>query len=126
MQQVVRQEFSMSNSYEAAIMPELSDPAIGRLLSLFPSATPLHIPVCVGLPGRAKGAVEKTSIMFGVNDTAIFLVDYPLCGGELVQVKPAAGKGEASAVVVALIPKGRGVAVAVRFDQGVPKWFARA
>ena len=116
----------MNNYYEPAIMPELSDPAIGRLLSLFPGATPLHIPVRVGLPVRAKGAVEKTSIMFGANDTAIFLVDYTLYGGEFVQVRLAAGKGEASAVVVALIPKGKGLAVAVRFDRGVPEWFAKA
>ncbi len=116
----------MSNYYEPAIMPELSDPAIGRLLSLFPGATPLHIPVRVGLPVRAKGAVERTSIMFGANDTAILLVDYPLYGGELVQVRPAAGKGEASAVVIALMSKGHGLSVAVRFNQGVPKWFAKA
>jgi hypothetical protein len=123
-QQLERQEFSMSNYYEPAIAPELSDPAIGRLLSLFPSATPLHIPVRVGLPVRARGAVEKTAVMFGANDIAIFLVDYPLYGGESVHVRPAGGRSEASAVVVALIPKGKGLAVAVRFDQGVPKWFA--
>jgi hypothetical protein len=124
--QVEKQEFSMSNFYEPSISPELSDPSIGRLLSLFPNAAPVHIPVRVGLPIRAKGASERTAIMFGFNDTAIFLVNFPLCGGEAVRVKPAVGPGEASAVVVALMPKGRGLAVAVRFNEGIPKWFARA
>ena len=116
----------MSSYYEPGIAPELSDPAFGRLLSLFPDAAPVHIPVRVALPVRAKGASEKTTIMFGAYDTAIFLVNFPLCGGEAVQVKPAVGPGEASAVVVALMPKGRGLAVAVRFHEGIPKWFARA
>jgi hypothetical protein len=124
--QMERQEFSTSSYYEPGIVPELSDPAFGRLLSLFPNAAPVHIPVRVGLPVRAKGASEKTTIMFGVNDTAIFMVDFPLCGGESVQLKPASGPGIASAVVVALMPKGRGLAVAVRFHDGIPKWFARA
>jgi hypothetical protein len=119
------QEFSMSNYYEPAISPELSDPAIGRLLSLFPRATPMHIPVRVGLPGRAKGAIEKTSIMFRADDTAIFLVEYQLYGGECVRVKPAVGAGEASAVVIASMSKGSGLAVAVRFTEGAPRWFAR-
>jgi hypothetical protein len=124
--QVERQGLSMSNYFEPVMAPELTDPAISRLLSLFPNAAPLHIPVRVGLPIRAKGATEKTAIMFGVNDTAIFLIDFPLCGGEAVLVRPATGSAEAPAVVVASIPKGRGLAVAVRFYDGIPRWFARA
>jgi hypothetical protein len=121
-----RQEFSMSNFFEPAIMPELSDPSIGRLLSLFPNISPVHIPVRVGFPSRAKGASERATIMFRVNDTAILVVNYPLHGGESIRVRPAAGAGEAPAVVVASMPKGRGLAVAVRFHEGVPRWFGRA
>jgi hypothetical protein len=124
--QMERQGFSMNNIYETGFIPEQTDPAYNRLLSLFPNASPVNIPVRVGLPIKAKGASEKTTIMFGFNDTAIFLVNYPLCGGDAVRLKPATGQGEVPAVVVALMPKGRGLAVAVRFNEGVPRWFARA
>lgn len=115
------------NSYcETATATELADPSISRLLSLFPNAAPANITVRVGLPLRTKGASERSTITFANNDTAILQVDFPLCCGEFVRVAHAAGPGEAPAVVVALIPRGRGLAVAVRFTQGVPRWFDRA
>ena len=126
MLQMETQEFVMGRYYDAGFLPEMSDPAFNRLLSLFPNATPVQIPIKVELPKRAKGASEKTTIMFGVKDTAIFIVNFPLYGGEAVRVRPSAGPGEATAVVVALMPKGKGQAVAVRFDEGAPKWFHRA
>jgi hypothetical protein len=116
----------MSNCFEPAITPELADPGFSRLLSLFPSAAPLHLPVRVALPHRAKGATKKCTILFGVNDYAILSVDYPLNCGEVVRVRSAAVPGEAPAVVVAMIPKGQGATVAVRFLEGVPKWFRKA
>jgi hypothetical protein len=103
-----------------------NDPAMGRLLPLFPSARPANIPVRVGLPTRAKGAVEKTTIMFRGHDTVIFSVDYPLYGGEAVQLRQSAGPREASAKVVALMPNERGAAVAVRFLDEIPKWIFKA
>lgn len=103
-----------------------NDPALGRLLPLFPSAKPAHIPVRVGLPGRAKGAVEKTTIMFRSHDTAIFLLDYPLHGSDAVQLRSTAGPRESAAQVVALMPNGQGTAVAVRFLEDVPKWLLKA
>lgn len=126
MLQIEGQPFSTSKYFEPAITPELGDPGLGRLLSLFPNVASLHVPVRVALPDRAKGASEKSTIQFGVSDTAIFNVNYPLNCGEAVRVKPSVGSGEAPAVVVAMIPKGKGTTVAVRFLEGVPRWFARA
>ena|SRR5690348_10441366 len=103
-----------------------SDPALSRLLPLFPTARPAHIPVRVGLPSRAKGAVEKTIIMFRGHDTVMFLVDYPLYGGEAVQLRQSFGPREAPAKVVALMPNGKGAAVAVRFFEEIPKWIFKA
>jgi hypothetical protein len=124
--QLEQKVFSTHSYFSAGRPPEMNDQAFDRLLSLYPKAAPVRIPVRVGLPVRAKGAIEQTTIMFGADDTAMFLVNFPLCGGESVRVKPSLGRGEVSAVVVALMPKGRGSAVAVRFHEGVPKWFARA
>jgi hypothetical protein len=116
----------MSNYMESTVLLEISDPAIARLVSLFPNVSHLDIPIHVMLPLRAKGAIETTNILFGANDTAIFLTQFPLWGGEAVRVKPAAGVGEAPAVVVAVVPQRRGFAVAVRFHDAIPSWYASA
>lgn len=115
-----------SRDFNPAATIGSNDPALGRLLPLFPSAKPAHIPIRVGLPTRAKGAVQKSTIMFRGHDTVIFLVDYPLYGGEAVQLRQSAGPREASATVVALMPNGRGAAVAVRFFDEIPKWIFKA
>jgi hypothetical protein len=119
-------QFSTSKFFEPAITPELGDPGLGRLLSLFPNVASVHVPVRVALPARAKGASEKSTIQFGISDTAIFNVSYPLNCGEAIRVKPSVGSGEVPAVVVAMMPKAKGATVAVRFLDGVPRWFARA
>ncbi len=126
MLQVEGQQFSMSNHFEPAISPEMGDAGLGRLLSLFPNVASLHVPVRVALPARAKGVSEKSTIQYGASDTAIFNVNFPLNCGEAVRVKPSVGSGEAPAVVVAMMPKGRATTVAVRFVDGIPRWFHRA
>lgn len=126
MLQMEKQESITGREYNPTVSIGSNDPAMGRLLPLFPSAKPANIPVRVGLPVRAKGAVEKTTIMFRGHDTVIFLVDYPLYGGEAVQLRQSTGPREASATVVALMPNGRGAAVAVRFLEEIPRWLFRA
>lgn len=126
MLQMEKQETITSRDFNPTATIGSSDPALGRLLPLFPSAKPAHIPVRVGLPTRARGAVEKTTIMFRGHDTVIFLIDSPLYGGEAVQLRQSAGPREASATVVALMPNGRGAAVAVRFLEEIPKWIFKA
>ena len=116
----------MINFPEPAISPELAEPSVGRLLSLFPNVASLHVPVRVALPARARGMSERSTIQFGVSDTAIFNVNFPLTCGEAVRVKPSVGSGEAHAVVVAMLPKGRATTVAVRFLEGAPRWIHRA
>ncbi len=124
--QVEGQQYPAVNYFESAIGPEVLDPCLSRLISLFPNVASLHVPVRVALPGRAKGASEKSMIQFGGNDTAILSVNSPLNCGEALRVKPSVGSGECSAVVVAMMPKGRGSTVAVRFLEGAPRWISRA
>ena len=124
--QMGKQESVTSYEFNPVSAFGSNDPALGRLLLLFPSARQAHIPVRVGLPGRSKGAVEKTTIMFRSHDTAIFLLDYPLHGGDAVQLRSVAGPRESAAQVVALMPNGQGSAVAVRFLEEVPKWLLKA
>jgi hypothetical protein len=116
----------MSFIYDQPNSPGSNHPALIRLLPLFPSAKPVNIPVRVDLPGKAKGASEKTTIVFRSHDTAIFFVNYPLNGGDTVQLRASTGPRENPVVVIALMPNGPGWVVAVRFLDEVPKWFQKA
>ena len=98
------------------------DAAIVRLLTLFPAARPVLIPIHVGLPERSNGAGEEAVIVYRGSDTAIFLLDYPLLGSDMVKMRSTGGSRFVLARVVALMPAGRGSAVAVRFIEEVPKW----
>ncbi len=120
------QQYSAVNYFESAIGPEILDPCLGRLLSLFPNVASLHIPVRVALPTRGKGTSEKCMIQFGGKDTVIFTVNYPVSCGEAVRVRPSAGPDEASAIVIAMVPRGRGAIVAVRFLEESPRWISMA
>jgi hypothetical protein len=124
--QVAGQEVSMNNYFETSMLSEMTDPGFSRLLTLFPKAEAVNIPVRVALPARAKGATEESTINMGFSDTAIFTVKYPLYCGEALRMKPSRGIGDAPAVVVAMVPRGQNTAVAVRFIKGVPKWFRTA
>ena len=113
-------------NYNPPDLPGSGEPALNRLLPLFPSAKPANIPVRVGLPGRAKGACEKTTIMFRGHDTAIFSLTFPIYGGEALQLRAPSTARDTQAIVVALMPNGQGLAVAVRFVDELPKWFLKA
>ena len=121
-----KQEVVTSRENDLGSLLGSNDPALSRLLLLFPSAKPVTIPILVGLPGRAKGRIENTTVMFRASETAIFSLNFPVCGGEALLLRSPGEAGAASAVVVALIPYGRGLAVAVRFHEGTPRWFLKA
>lgn len=103
-----------------------NDPGLGRLLSLFPTAKPAHIPIRVGLPSTGDGASERTTIEYWGNNTAIFSLTFPLYGVNAVRLRPSGGQRDTSAAVVALMPTGRGFVVAVRFLGEVPRWLSKA
>lgn len=105
---------------------ESDDPTLGRLLSLFPDVKPAHIPIRVGLPVRAEGASESTTVVFRGRDTAIFPLKFLLYGGDAVRLRPSSGLRDTAAIVVALMPGGPKFGVAVRFLEEVPKWLRKA
>jgi hypothetical protein len=105
---------------------ESNDAALGRFLALFPGAKPAHIPIRVGLTSKTDGASERTTIEYRGSDTAIFSLTFPLYGVDAVRLRPPGGQRDASAAVVALMPNGRGFAVAVRFLEEVPRWLSKA
>ncbi len=102
-----------------------TESTLGGLLNLFPAARRLYVTVTVDLPIRVKGASEKTTILFGTPDTAIFLLKFPVGSGTKLSLRPVAESRAAQAVVDAVMLCEQGLAVAVRF-QHVPKWFNEA
>jgi hypothetical protein len=124
--QTEKQESGAGYEFNSASAFGPNDPAFSRFLLLFPGAKPAHIPVRVGLPGRAKGAVKRTTVMYAGRDTAIFVLDYPVHGGDAVQLRSTAATRESAAQVVAWMPNGLGTTVAVRFLEEVPKWLIKA
>lgn len=116
-----------NNDFDLRGPAELSDPALVRLLSLFPSAKPANIPVRVGLPAGANGGSERSTIMFRGSDFAIFLLKSPLYGVSAIRLRPSpSAQRDTSATVVALMPCALGFAVAVRFLEEIPKWLLKA
>ncbi len=102
--------------------PESNDPPLSRLLNLFPAARPMNIAVVAETKG-AKPQSEKTNIVAGSADIAVFQVKFPITGTRNLQVRPVLEKDANEGTIVALMPYGRGLAVAVRFSEA-PKWLA--
>ena len=120
------QELVTSTRPEPSCSPSTNESPLAILLSLYPDARPVHIPIRVGLPFRTKGKCETTTITFRSRDAAFFLLNTPLIGGETVVLQPSAGPIHTPAVVVAVMPNGRASAVAARFHEGIPRWFLMA
>lgn len=123
--QVQKQVPVVTNQYDAG-SAAAADLALNRLLSLYPDAKPVRIPVRVQLPPRGKNARETTTIAYKTRDAAIFSMKFPLCGGETILFHHAAESGAASAVAVALMPNGSSWAVAARFLDGPPRWILKS
>jgi hypothetical protein len=115
-------ELTTNLNPNAASTPESGDPPLSRLLNLFPAARRMHLAITVDLPLRLKGVSEKTTILFGTPDTAIFLLKFPVTGGTTLALRPNAEPLSSKAVVFALMPYGRGLAIAALFQE-TPKWF---
>lgn len=110
-----QKEAPVTTNHNEAASQAAGDTALNRLLSLYPDAKPVRIPVRVQLPPRGKGARETTTIAFKTRDAAIFSMKFPLCGGETIMLHHAFEPGAAPAVAVALMPNGADWAVAARF-----------
>ena len=101
---------------------KFGDPPLSRLLNIFPAAQRLDIPIHVKPPVWIKSASEKTTLLLGTRDIAIFQLKFPVTRGDTLLLRPAGEKENTPVVVVALPPYGRGL-VAARFQE-VPRWFS--
>jgi hypothetical protein len=122
----VQKQVPVATNHHDAASQAANDTALNRLLSLYPDAKPVRIPVRVQLPPRGKGARETTMIAYKTRDSALFSMKFPLCGGEKIMLYHSVESGAAPAVAVALMPDGANWAVAARFVDGTPRWILKS
>jgi len=108
----------------SANAPASAEGEISRLLTLFPRAKRVNIPMLVRVlaDGKEVWDWEKDWIMYVAADSAIFPSNLPLRGNETLLFRRPGESEATSGVVVAMQFDGTRVIVAVRFLNGLPEW----
>jgi len=97
---------------------------ISRLLTLFPKAKRVNIPMLVRIVtgGKEVWDWEKVWIIYVGADSAIFPSNLTLRGNETLMFRRPGESDMTAAVVVAMQYDGPRVIVAARFVSGTPEW----
>lgn len=99
---------------------------VARLAQLFPSASPVRLPVRVTKVGAGKRRLEEqTVIEFGTSHEVLFASGLPLEFEDRVRVVNDDGSFDARATVVAVRYHDGRKAVAARFVGQVPNWIIK-
>jgi hypothetical protein len=101
----------------------LKESALWRLAELFPSATPLRIPILVGITKENGSPLEENTVIeFGTSRMIFFESRLPLELEDKFHLQNSDGSLETEAVVVALRVKGGSRAIVARFVAEVRNW----
>jgi hypothetical protein len=101
---------------------------VEKLAQLFPSVSPVRIPVrvtAVSLNGRRR-LQEQSVIEFGTAHEVLFSSTLPLEFEDQVRLENSDGSLDTRATVVAVRYHGEGKAVAVRFVGEVGNWIIKS
>ena len=112
---------------EADVLTVVTDPTcVEKLAQLFPSVSPVRIPVRVStvVTGRRR-LEEQTVIEFGTAREVLFSSGLPLEFEDQVHLVNSDGSLDTRATVVAVRYHGGGKAVAVRFVGEVGNWIIK-
>lgn len=114
----------ISGSANAAAAAATGEGEISRLLTLFPKAKRVNIPMLVRVvaDGKEVWDWEKDWIMYVAADSAIFPSNLPLRGNETLMFRRPGESAMTPGVVVAMQYDGARVIVAVRFVTSLPEW----
>ncbi len=112
---------------EAGIASGLAEPTcVVKLAQLFPSATPVRIPVRVTTLGAGRRRLqEQTVIEFGTAHEVLFASTLPLEFEDRVRILNSDGSLDACATVVAVRYHDGRKAVAARFLAEVGNWIIK-
>jgi len=116
----------IAGSANAAVVAATGEGEISRLLTLFPKAKRVNIPMLVRIVTEGKEAWdwEKDWIMYVGADSAIFPSNLPLRGNETLMFRRPGEPEMTPGVVVAMQYDGARVIVAVRFVNSLPEWLS--
>jgi hypothetical protein len=114
-------------SSEAKVVSVLEDQTcVEKLAQLFPSASPVRIPVRVSTEGAGRRRLhEQTVIEFGTAHEVLFASTLPLEFEDSVCLTNSDGSLDARATVVAVRYHGGRKAVATRFIGEVGNWIIK-
>jgi hypothetical protein len=114
-------------SSEAEVATVLADQTcIEKLAQLFPSVSPVRIPVRVTTAATGHRRLqEQTVIEFGTAHEVLFASTLPLEFEDQVRLVNSDGSLDACATVVAVRYHGGGKAVAARFVSEVGNWIIK-
>ena len=112
----------------AAISAVAERTCVEKLAQLFPSVSPVRIPVCVssGTGNGRRRLEEQTVIEFGTEHEVLFSSTLPLEFEDQVRLENSDGSLDARATVVAVRYHGGRKAVAVRFVGEVGNWIIKS
>lgn len=113
--------------FETEVAPVFSAPScVERLAQLFPSATPVRIPVeVVSASGARPQFREQTVIEFGTPAEVLFGSNLPLEFEDRIRLSNSDGSLDAQATVVAVRYHEGRKAVAARFTGQVGNWIIK-
>jgi hypothetical protein len=99
---------------------------IEKLAQLFPSASPVRIPVTITALGAHRRRLEEhTTIEFGTAQEVLFASTLPLEFEDRVRVANADGSLDARATIIAVRYDGGRKAIAARFAGEVGNWIIK-
>jgi hypothetical protein len=110
----------------AIASPVEGETCVEKLAHLFPSASPLRLPVRVMTMGTGRQSLqEQTIIEFGTSQEVLFSSALPLEFEDRIRVVNSDGSLDASAKVVAVRYHDGAKAVAARFVGQVENWIIK-
>lgn len=106
--------------------PSQHESALLSLVELFPNATPLRIPILLGVTrGRSHLLEENAIIVFGTSEMIFFESRIPLELADRLHLRNSDGSLETEAIVVAVRVNDHQRAVAARFVAEVHNWIVQ-
>ena len=105
--------------------PAASETCIEKLVELFPSASPVRIPVCVSTQRARRRLEEQTTIEFGTAHEILFASTLPLEFEDRLRIANSDGSLDARATVIAVRYHGGRKAIAARFAGEVGNWIIK-
>jgi hypothetical protein len=111
---------------KAAASGMADETCVGKLAHLFPTASPVHLPVCImAMAHGGDGLQERTVVEYGTAQEVLFSSKLPLEFEDQLRIKNSDGSLDTNVKVVAVRYQDGMKAVAARFLDRVENWIIK-